>query len=83
MAVNSDVWKSSKLSDSSFKSKPDKWFSNCTATSNGRRTVTETVHGAAKGEQRILEACSVYPNDMYRETIERDEVTAGSSRRKL
>ena len=45
--------------------------------------MTETLHGTAKGEQRILEAWSVYPNDMYGETIERDEVTAGSSRRKL
>jgi hypothetical protein len=42
-----------------------------------------------KGEQRILEACSVehrnellYPNDMYHEIIERDDVTAGSSRRR-
>jgi hypothetical protein len=83
MAANRNVWKSCKLSDSSFKSKPHKWFSNYTATLSGRRTVTETVHGVAKGEQRILEACSVYPNDMYRETIERDEVMAGSSRRKL
>jgi hypothetical protein len=82
MPVNRNVWKSSNLSESSFKIKPDKWFSNCTATSSGRETVTETVHGVAKGE-----ACSVElgTNLCIQTTciVERKvDVTAGS-RRKL